>query len=240
MSCTVLCASAQFARRSSGRRAAFSSWHPARQRAIRLRIHGERRKARCFRDAAGSLPKQTLAATPETLAPSAASGGAANCLLHCGTRVPRACGAEPSTVRRHRKRPAPRPPSLATLQAFTSPASRHSFNPASPRRHRPEGDGKRFGQARHATSQSGKPSGSPWTAPLQAASGSGRYRRCKVVRGNGFLDGFEIRTRHRLARTPPQHVDTNMSDDRRHPVDRLPFFHVIPGGLSPDPDIGFL
>ena len=134
MSCTVLCASAQFARRSSGRRAAFSSWHPARQRAIRLRIHGERRKARCFRDAAGSLPKQTLAATPETLAPSAASGGAANCLLHCGTRVPRACGAEPSTVRRHRKRPAPRPPSLATLQAFTSPASRHSFNPASPRR----------------------------------------------------------------------------------------------------------
>lgn len=134
MSCTVLCASAQFARRSSGRRAAFLSWHPARQRAIRLRIHGERRKARCFRDAAGSLPKQTLAATPETLAPSAASGGAANCLLHCGTRVPRACGAEPSTVRRHRKRPAPRPPSLATLQAFTSPASRHSFNPASPRR----------------------------------------------------------------------------------------------------------
>jgi hypothetical protein len=135
MSCTVLCASAQFARRSSGRRAAFSSWHPARQRAIRLRIHGERRKARCFRDAAGSLPKQTLAATPETLAPSAASGGAANCLLHCGTRVPRACGAEPSTVRRHRERPAQtRPPSLATLQAFTSPASRHSFNPASPRR----------------------------------------------------------------------------------------------------------
>lgn len=135
MSCTVLCASAQFARRSSGRRAAFSSWHPARQRAIRLRIHGERRKARCFRDAAGSLLKQTLAATPETLAPSAASGGAANCLLHCGTRVPRACGAEPSTVRRHRERPAQtRPPSLATLQAFTSPASRHSFNPASPRR----------------------------------------------------------------------------------------------------------
>jgi hypothetical protein len=38
-----------------------------------LQIHGERAKVRCFQDAAELVPKQMLAAAPETLVPSAAS-----------------------------------------------------------------------------------------------------------------------------------------------------------------------
>ena len=130
-------ASGPCARRSPDRRGASSTWPPARLRATRLPIAGERWKALLRRSAGGSPPRADAGGVTRShpirkRRPETGPGidGAARSRARC-----RACGARPLPVRRLRalrgqiRRPIPR-----TRQPLTSPGSRHSFSLASPLR----------------------------------------------------------------------------------------------------------